>query len=151
MEGDRTNEAQDGPTASERQKRKKFDVAKAYAKLGQNIKIPLQQDISILTLNIGGLRSPYRVESLKEMAHQLRFGIGVITETHMLEAEMNALEIPGYEIIHKYGISKFLGGVMILAAPYVSCKKLTTPPLLPTPIDACSCLICPERGEKSQI
>ena len=45
--------------------RKKFNVAQAYEKLEQAIKIPLQQDVSLVTLNIGGLRSPYRVESLK--------------------------------------------------------------------------------------
>ena len=139
------------PQTTGKAPRKKFNVAQAYAKLEQAIKIPLQQDVSLVTLNIGGLRSPYRVESLKEMIHQLKVGIAVITETHMLDDEMDALQIPGYELVHKYGVSKFMGGVMILAGPQVNCRKLTSPPLLPAPIDSCSCIVYPKRCEEQQM
>ena len=40
---------------------------------------------------------------------------------------------------------------MILATPQVSRKKLTTPPPLSSPIDACSCLVYPAHTENYQI
>ena len=60
---------------------KTFDVRGAMKGIGSEVKQPLSQDTAELTLNIGGLRSPKKVASLEEMAHQLRFGLGIITET----------------------------------------------------------------------
>ena len=133
----------DAPMAIQGKTRKKFNAGKALARLGPDIKTLLKQEVTIVTLNIGGLRSPYKLESLKEMAHQVQFGIAIITETHMLNEEMEALKIPGYEVIHKQGTNKQLGGVMIIAAPQMSCKKIEDGPTLPAPIDACSCLVYP--------
>ena len=59
----------------------------------------------------------------------------------MLEEEMDALQIPGYDLIHEAGSNKQLGGVMIIAKPQVSCKKMESAPLPESPIDACSCLL----------
>ena len=50
----KTDQIGERPATLESHERKKFDIKKAYANLGQGIKIPLQQDISVLTLNIGG-------------------------------------------------------------------------------------------------
>ena len=54
---------------------------------------------------------------------------------------MDALQIPGYDLIHEAGSNKQLGGVMIIAKPQVSCKKMESAPLPESPIDACSCLL----------
>ena len=113
---------------------KEIRSAKLYS--SEDIKLLLKQDISILTLNIGGLRLLYKKKPLKEMARQLQFDIGIITETHMLEEEMQAFQLPGYELIHKVGSNKQLGGVMIIATPQVSCGKLENAPLPKSPIDA---------------
>ena len=44
-----------------------------------------------------------------------------------------------------------MGGVTILAGPQVSCRRLTSPPLLPAPIDSCSCFVYPKHSEGHQI
>ena len=77
----------------------KFDVDGALQRHGPDVRMTLKQDMTIITLNIGDLRSPYKLESLKEMAHQLQFGLGIITETYMLDEGMEALQIPGYDLI----------------------------------------------------
>ena len=53
------------------------------------------------------------------MTHQLQIDVGIITETHMLEEEMAALQIPGYESVHKAGNNKQMGGVMFIATPRI--------------------------------
>ena len=64
---------------------KKFDVAGALKRVGPEVRMTLKRYITKMTLNIGGLRSPYKLESLKGMAQQLQFGAGITTETHMLD------------------------------------------------------------------
>ena len=82
---------------------RRFNVKKAMDALTAEHKRVFSQEILILHLNIRGLRTSYKTESLKEMGRQLQFGIGVITETHLLNAEAEALEIPGYRVIAKDG------------------------------------------------
>ena len=90
----------------------------------------LGEKLKILTLNFGGLRSPYKKESLKVMAHHLKFNVGVMTETHMLKNETGGLVIPGYQIIAKAGTSEHRGGIRILVdkeVPYGTVKKAPKP------------------------
>ena len=82
----------------------------------------LANGITIATLNIDGLRVPYEKESLKAMLHHTAFSIVLITETHVLKAEAEALVAPGYEIIGKAGTSRHRGGVLALADLSVSIK-----------------------------
>ena len=103
---------------------KRFNVKKAMDALTAEHKRVFSQEILILHLNIRGLRTSYKTESLKEMGRQLQFGIGVITETHLLNAEAEALEIPGYRVIAKDGHNTQRGGVLILVHETVSAYVL---------------------------
>ena len=64
---------------------------------------------------------------------------------------MDTLQIPGYELVHKVGTSKQMGGVTVIATPKISCEKLENAPLPKSPKDAGSCLLYPTQTEKNQI
>ena len=87
-----------------------FDVRAAMTKLTHRELQGLEEDITIINLNIGGLRSPYKKESIKDLASHLKFNIGIITETHLLDDEVEDLAIPGYTIIDKMGKRENSGG-----------------------------------------
>ena len=100
---------------------------------------------------MGGLRSPYEIESLEESVRRAQFGHGIITDTHMIDEEVGQLQIPGYSGAHKDGKSKHRGGVMLLASPEISYRKLEKIQAPPSAVDACSCAIHPARTEDFQL
>ena len=65
--------------------------------------LPLRDEITIATLNVGGLRRSYKKESLRAVAHDLKFTVGVITETHLLKHEADKATFPGYQVLNKLG------------------------------------------------
>ena len=126
---------------------KAFDVKAAMDRVKIRARLATEPGITIFTLNMGGLRSPYKKESLRALAHHLQFTIGVITETHLLDPEVDALQIPNYRIIDKKGSSKFLGGVLILVRTTTSCRKFTRPIQPVNSIDTCSMVLHPTGAE----
>ena len=79
--------------------REKFDVGVATRGL-KSVRIRVfPSKIRISALNIQGIRASCKLEPLQEMAYQSRFSVGIITETHLLNDEVDALEIPGYTSI----------------------------------------------------
>ena len=62
----------------------------------------LQGDMSMLRPNLDCLRSPGKAESLQTVAFHIRFSLAVITETHLLDEEVEKLAIPGYRVIDNY-------------------------------------------------
>ena len=122
-----------------RQKRKAFaNVRKQMETLTFKEIQSLRGDIKISTLNIGGLRSKYKKESLKALAFRLKFSIGVTTETHLLDWETEALTIPGYTIVNKMGKSRNRGGVLIMVDADTVFRKTADAPKLPSAVDACA-------------
>ena len=129
-------------------KKRTFDIQREMGSLTFRERGLLTKDIKIMTLNIGGLRTPYKVESLKSMAAHLKISIGVITETHLLNKEVGKLVIPGYKVVDKAGSSRHKGGVMILVDGHTSVRK---PKGLPKPedaVDACTVLVYPASAEE---
>ena len=106
------------------------------------------QNIVIFTLNMAGLRTKYKKESLRALAHHLQFTIGIITETNLLKPEVDALQIPGYRIIDDQGTSKHCGGVLIMAKVTTPCRKVTRTQRPPDPINTCSVLLSPTGLEE---
>ena len=132
-------------------KKEKFNVEKAMKSLPGEMLARLQKGLTILNFNISGLRTDYKKESLKEMAYQLKFDVGVITETHLLNHEADALKIPHYSVLHREGHSRRKGGVLILAHENVACRKLETIIPLPRLVDGCSCMLYPTKDERYPI
>ena len=128
-------------------KSRKFNVKRAMGALTAGQLTEITRGIQILNFNIRGLRTKYKKESLKEMAHQLKFGVAIITETHLLDDEADALVIPGYEVLHRDGHSRQKGGVLILVHENIACRKLTGLLPLPRPLDSCSCILYPTKEE----
>ena len=131
--------------------KEKFDVEGKMQALTYKERRCLQMDIKIITLNIGGLRTSYKKESLKAMAHHLKFSIGIITETNLLDNEADALVIPGYRVMDKEGKSKHKGGVLILADENVACKKTENICRPWVSVDVCSILLYPTGEADYQI
>ena len=138
-----------GEVAKEK-KKKKFNVEKAMKSLPMEMLTRLQKGLTILNFNISGLRTDYKKESLKEMAYQLKFGVGIITETHLLNHEADALKIPHYSVLHREGHSRRKGGVLILAHGNAACRKLETITPPPRLIDGCSRMLYPTRLSSSR-
>ena len=103
---------------------------------------------TIATINIDGLRTSYKKESLRAMLRHLAFSIIIVTETHMLDEEAAAFTVRDYETVGKAGTSRHRGGVLILAHHTVSFKKLEKIPKPPRPIDICSFLLYPTHTEE---
>ena len=101
------------------------------------------QNIIIFTLNMDGLQTKYKKDSLRALARHLQFTNGVITGTHLLKPEVEALQIPGYRIIDDQGTSKHRGGVLIMAKTETPRKKVTRTQWPPDPINTCSVLLSP--------
>ena len=148
MEDQQTTEVNDKTTNT---KKRKFNVMQALRSLQPEHLRVLVQEIKILTLNLRGLRTKYKRESIKELACQLKFTVGIFTETHLLNSEDHGLEIPGYTVLHREGISRHMGGVLILVDTNLACKKITDIQMPPKPIDVCSCIIYPLGREEYQI
>ena len=139
------------PTRKMKGHRKKFNVTEAMERFSFRERLSMEDDIKIINFNVGGLRSPYKKESLRSMAFHLKFSVGVITETHLTEEEMNALVIPGYTIIDKSGNNVHKGGVMILVDANTKCKKLEVFQKPSEKIDACGAILYPTGDEGYQI
>ena len=120
-----------------------FDVEGALNRLQIRPRIHNDQSITIFTLNMDGLRTKYKKESLKALAHHLQFTVGIITETHLLDPEVDALAVPDYLILDKMGSSKHRGGVLILARATAPCRKFTQTTKPPETIDTCSIILYP--------
>ena len=131
-----------------KKEKKKFNVKKAMKSLPAEMSARFRGGLAILNFNISGLRTAYKKESLKEMAYQMQFRIAVITETHLLNHEADALKIPRYSVLHREGHSRQKGGVLILAHGNVACRKLETATPLPRPIDGCSCMLYPTKDDQ---
>ena len=67
--------------------------------------------------------------------------ICVVTETHLLDKEVENCRIPGYRFLHKDGRYANKGGVAIFLRSRVSGRKLPQAPKPEGDICACSCLI----------
>ena len=130
---------------------KHFDVESKLQDLSTAETEILKKKLTIATLNMDGLRISYKKESLNELAHRLKFSIGVIAETHLLDSEAEALQVSGYEVIGKAGTSKHRGGVLIIAHTSLSIKKLDKAPKPPGPIDTCSFILYPKQQDKDGI
>ena len=110
------------------------------------------KEIRIVTLNIRGLRDPHKVEALKQMLHDLDVGIGVITETHLSDREVDRLVIPGYKIKNRdCRPDAAQGGVIILVRTGIACIKLPKVRRPALPISACTILLYPTGEETHQI
>ena len=120
---------------SPEEEKEAFDVESAQRRLRIHPQTHNDQTITIFTLNMDGLRTKYKKGSLKALAHHLQFTIGVTTDTHPLDAEVDALAIPNYLILEKAGNSKHRGGVPILARSTTPCWKLARTRQPPEPID----------------
>ena len=132
-------------------KPRKFNVEREIQYLTSRGKNILQNELSIFTLNTGGLRTPYKKESLRELTRQLALSVGIITETHLLDSEAAELQIPGYQVLDRMGNSKHRGGVLILVDTNKSVRKLDEIQALGHQIDACSFLLCPTHEEDCAI
>ena len=124
-----------------------FNVTEALRTLTIRPSLGTKDNITILTLNMDGLRTKYKKESLLALTHHLQFTIGVITETNLLPQEVDALTIPKYQILDKMGNSKHKGGVMIMAKIGVACTVFKRVKKPPSPIDTCSVLLYPTGRE----
>ena len=131
--------------------RKKFNVIEAMERFSFRERQSMLGDIKIMDFNVGGLRSPYKKESLKSVAFHFEFSVGVIMETHLTEEEVNALVIPGYTIVDQSGKNKRQGGCMSMVGAYTKCKKLEEFQKLPGKIDACAAALYPTAEEGYQI
>ena len=96
------------------QDKQPFNVTRALQKLTIRPSLGTKDNVTILTLNMDGLRTKYKKKSLIALTHHLQFTIGVITETNLLPQEVDALTIPKYQILDKTGDSKHKGGVLII-------------------------------------
>ena len=65
----------------------------------------------------------------------------------MTKGEAKTVKITGYRVAVAEGASKHPGGVMILANPLTTCKKLGEIPKPPSPIDTCAMLLYPASEE----
>ena len=104
-------------------------------------------NVTILTLNMDGLRAKYKEESLLALTRHLQFTIGVITETNLLPQEVDALVIPKYRILDKMGNNKHKGGVLIMAKIGTACTVFHRAEKPPSPIGTCSILLYPTGQE----
>ena len=131
--------------------KKAFNVAEKVQHLTYKEHQCLRDQITIQTLNMGWLRTKYKKEFLNAMAYHLKFNIGVITETNLLESETDAIKIKEYRIVDKMGTSKHRGGVLILADHTVDCRGLDNIQKPQFPIDACSFIAYPTGSEDYRI
>ena len=99
---------------------------------------------------MSGIQPKYKKESLKAPTHQLQFTIGIITETHLLPGEVNALVISKYQMKDKMGGNKHKGGVLIMAKIGTARKKFSRTRKPSKPIDTCSALLYPTGIGKSR-
>ena len=105
-----------------------FNVHEEMKTLTFREKRHLNKSLTILTLNIGGLRSSYKKDSLIALAQHLQFSIGIITEPRLLENEVETVVVPKYKIIEKSGSSKHRGGVIVLINKKLAAKKIAQGP-----------------------
>ena len=81
----------------------------------------------------------------------MQIGIGIISETHLLDEDAEALGFPVYTAARKMGRSRRKEGVLTLANNDISCRKLVGVPKSLPPIDACSCILYPTEEDTYQI
>ena len=85
--------------------------------------------IGVMGVNANGLRTNRKKRLLRKLLLDLQVGIGVISETHLREEEMEGLKIKGYNCPAHYcrpnvdGVG-IRGGVLILAHRSLTTEKL---------------------------
>ena len=103
------------------------------------------KSLTVLALNIDGLREPGRVLALAAYAARAGADILIITETHLRSKEARALRVEGYEVVTEHSrepnLTKMCGGVVILARVGITCVELEKAPQLALPLNSCSVLV----------
>ena len=133
------------------EKKEKFDIHAKIKNLSFRVRHCIGGDITIPNQNIGRLRTSYKKESLNALTRHVKFNIGVITETHLLDEEAAALLAPGFRIMDKKGCSKHMGGGLIMVDEHAACKKLSEFQRPRPPADVCSIILYPTGEEDYQI
>ena len=112
--------------------------------------VEISGDIRIMTLNVRGLGPtlPHKVEALKQLLHDLRISVAVITESHLNEVGMKRLVLPGFETkCRDCREDSAHGGVFIAVRLGVAHKVLPKDERPSLHINACSLLLYPTGEE----
>ena len=104
--------------------------------------------LNVIAVNANGIRTARKKRLLRKLLRDLQVGLGIITETHLREEDLEGLRFRGYYRPAEYcreteagrGIR---GGVLILAHNRFSTGKLPKlQGILPT-MEHCSCVLFP--------
>ena len=87
-----------------------FNVKEKLHTLAQKGRRGVEGDVKILSLHIGWLRPRNKKGCLKATAFDLKFNLGIIAGTRLLDEDAEKLRIPGYRIKDKKNRSKHKGG-----------------------------------------
>ena len=109
----------------------------------------MTREVCIATINVRGLKSQAKVDSLCLLLEELEIDVCVVTETHMTEQEAKNLYIEGYEVQAECcrPESSAGGGAIILMGFWIDSDTIENQPTLPPLLNACAAIIYPHCKE----